>query len=228
MPCAAAAQEQRSTPSARMERPKLTFLKQRVIEAIVLSGREEQSFLAGHAAEQASVGMTSGELLDPFLVLLPENRAGRVEQFTTRAQHLPQRVEQPRLLLGKACHIRRPPQPSDVRVPSDHARRRARRVDQHPIEGLAVPPRCEFAGVGAERSGAQPEAAEVFVHPFEPLRVEVEGDKLHVGKLENVRGLASWRCTGVQHTLARRQIEQGCGELCTCILYGYPTLAEAG
>ena len=70
----------------------------------------------------------------------PQRRAARVDQPPARRKQRPGRAQQLQLLGRKRCDVVRPAQQLDVRMPPDDARRRARHVEQDPVERSPVPP----------------------------------------------------------------------------------------
>ena len=93
--------------------------------------------------------------LDHLVVLLREHRAGDIQQFTTRAEHLPKRVEDRRLARGEGRDVLRAAQPlhvgmapRDARKPSTARRRGCGRTARRPTSRRAACSRLarRFAG----------------------------------------------------------------------------------
>src|SRR5579859_2977304 len=97
------------------------LLKEGLVKTIVLVVREQQPVASRHAPQNARVGMTRRETNYRFVILFVENGTGRVKQFTTTRDDLPQSFQQALLLRGKSSDVRGSPEPFDVRVPSHHA-----------------------------------------------------------------------------------------------------------
>ncbi|MNV36414.1 hypothetical protein D3C71_1278890 [compost metagenome] len=117
----------------------------------------------------------------------------------------------------------------DVRVTANHAGGRAWRVQQDALERFAIPPRLGVATVGGNQFGAQFQAFEVLPHSHQTLGFEVH--RHHAGQsrlgFEDMASLAARRTAGVEHSLARRQIEQIGGQLRGFVLHADPAFGEA-
>ncbi|MNK91530.1 hypothetical protein D3C87_1116290 [compost metagenome] len=96
------------------------------------------------------------------------------------------------------------------------------------MERFAIPPRLGVAAVGGDQFSAELEAFEVFANPHQTLGFQVH--RHHAGQLrlgfEDVASLAARRAAGVEHALARRQIEQIGGQLRRFVLHADPAFGE--
>ncbi len=174
------------------------------------------------------IGMAGEEgpgLLHP---LLREHRAGDVQQFAAGPQQRPKRVEQRGLRGRERGNVGGATQPADVGVAAGDARGAAGRVEQNAVEGLSVPPGGWMGGVGGEGVRLQAEAVQGVFHPTQTLSVFVEGEQVAIAAFEQMHGLAARRGAGVEHALARLDVEQGGGVLRGGVLHAHPAALEAG
>src|SRR6185503_2349666 len=209
-------------------RNKSILVEEGIIETIVLVVREQQAVLSRHSPQNARVWVTRREIADRFVILFSENRTGHVKQFTTTRDDLPQCLQQPSLLPGKSGDVRRPPEPFDVRVPSHHTGPGTRRVQQHAVEGFAVPPGIKLGGVARLQTGTQPQAFKIPAHPLQTHGIRVERGQGDVCEFQNVSCFASGRRTGVEYPHVLPDVQEGRGELRTGVLNGNLSFAKPG
>src|SRR5690606_32668600 len=86
------------------------------------------------------VGCRIEQTLDLRIILASNQRARHVDEPASGTKQRPQRIHQPALQLRGALDVRRGSPQLDIRMPPDHAERAARRIEQDPVERLAVPP----------------------------------------------------------------------------------------
>src|SRR6185369_9614944 len=92
------------------------------------------------------------------------------------------------------------------------------------------PPRFGHAGVAGDDLDVEAvklEAKKVFAYACKAFFVAVERDELHLGKLQQMRGLAPWRRASVEHPLARQRLQQRRRKLRTQILDRERTTIES-
>ena len=156
-------------------------------------------------------------------------RAARVDQPPARRKQRPGRAQQLQLLGRKRCDIFRPPQQLDVRMPPDDARRRARHVEQNPLEGSPVPPAGGLARVAGHQRRRQSQSAQVVGDSRQALGRNI--DRHELGKfrlqLQQVAGLAARRCTGIQNAVAGPRRDQSRAELRGGVLDRHLAIGES-
>ena len=112
---------------------------------------------------------------------------------------------------------------------ADHAGGRTGCVEQDALERLAIPPALGGTGVVGDQCGVELQALEVFPNAHQSLGFQIQRNQPGQLRLafEQVTGLATRCATGVQHALARRQVEQRGGQLCGFILHADPPFGKA-
>ena len=158
----------------------------------------------------AKVGVLGQEGSDLVFVLGRGDRARRVDEHPVGSDGARSRRQDRRLLAhhpSDACGRCPPPQ---VRARLQRSQPRARRVDQHAIERLAVA-RARLSGIGDPHADAgRPHAGAGPLQPSRATRMALHGDDLprapHEGR--EVGGLATRRRAQVQHPLSRRRVHR--------------------
>lgn len=216
---------------ASQRRPKgLAFSEEGVIEAVVvIVGNELPSprRIRGRACP-LGVGIRGEKCFHGRIVFFPENRAGCVEQFTTRFKDLPQIRQKRHLLLRKAQQVRWATVPADIRVPPGDAGSGAGGVQKHRLVRLAVPPIRRLAGVAGDQLGIQAQAVEILADPVKTALVDIEGSDIGIGQLEQVGRLAARSGASIQYSFAVPRPEQYRGVLCSGVLNADSSLRESG
>src|SRR6266853_312467 len=100
-----------------------------------------------------------------------------------------------------------------------HARSRARRIQKNAIKGLPLPEILRLAAIADHDSRRELQSAEIFGDTLRPLAVRVDCEKLALGKLKQVSGLATWRCAGIQHAHSVANIQKRAGPLGARVLH---------
>ena len=130
----------------------------------------------------------------------------------------PYRVEQTLLLPGERRDVAFASQPFAVRMPAHDTGRRARRIDENPIEASAIPPASCIRRIGDNDARAQVEPREILRDALEPRGIDIERHEIERGELGQVRGLAAGRGAHVEHAHAIFDAQQRRGELRAGIL----------
>ena len=156
---------------------------------------------------------------DSLCVFLREHRARRIQQFTTRRQLLPQRIQHSALGRCQSRDIAFAAQPFDVGVALDHAGGGAGRIEQNALEQPAVRPRRRDGAIGADDTRAKAEARQVVVDARHARRVAIQCRERAIGKFQNMPGLAARSGAGVEHPHPRLNVKQRSGELRTGVLH---------
>src|SRR5687767_15333178 len=139
------------TASAASQPRPLGLLQKRIEEAVMPFVRKQLARrwlffdVDGGKSHAGRVRVTLQELRYLLAIFLVKHGTGRVQQFTTMGQRLPQRAQQAFLLARELRDVALAPQPLDVRVPARDARGAARHVGEDAVERRAVPPRRRHA-----------------------------------------------------------------------------------
>ena len=138
--------------------------------------------------------------LDARRALLGLQRAYRVDQPATLAEHGGGSPQQPVLRLRQRAHVARPLEVRHVGVAADRSGGAARRVQQHGVERLGGRP---LGGVGLHQFGLQMPMPQVLLQPRQPRRVTLDCDDgcASRGKL---RRLPAGRGTEIGYVFAGR------------------------
>ncbi len=107
-----------------------------------------------------------------------QRRAARVDQPPARRKQRPRRAQQLQLPGRERRDVFRPAQQLDVRMPPDHAGRRARHVEQDPLEGPAVPPAGGLARVAGHQRRRQSQSVQVVGDSRQALGRDIDRDQL--------------------------------------------------
>ena len=168
----------------------------------------------------------SGKLL---LVLVLENRTRRIQQHSAGPDRLPQAVQQTTLQGQQRGQVFRAAMQQHIRLPPHDAGRRARRVQQHRIEGFTVPPRLWIGRIGGAQFRFHADAHQSFAYTVETARIDIQRDQTQ-GRIafQQMRGLAARCGAGVQYARARRQPQRIGHLLRGSVLHRGIALGEAG
>ncbi len=149
----------------------------------------------------AGVGRARQEGVDLALVLVLEDRAGRIQQRAARPQQGPRRIQQACLQRAQRVDVLRPPVQQHVGLATDDAGRRTRRVQQDRVERLAVPPDRRLARIGGAQLRPHADPRERFAHPLQPPCVDIHRQQAQRAiAFEQVRRLAAGGGAGIEHT----------------------------
>lgn len=208
-----------------------------VVEPIVPVGLRQQLAAmrlryaeAGRQIQLAGARGAGKEIGDYLAVFLWHHRAGGIQQHAANVERGPERIEHLALqagqrgdVFGLACQL-------DVRMPTNHAGRRTGRVEQNALERLAVPPGRRIARVGGHQLGLETQTLQVFGDPRQASGLEVQRGECGQARFafEQVAGLAARRAAGIEHALARSEVEQSCGQLRRFVLHADAAFGEAG
>src|SRR5688572_25262373 len=110
------------------------LLEQREKESVVLGAGQPLCGSAVGKGCAAHPRRARGEGIDHRAVLLREHRTGDIQQFTTRGEHTPKRVEDARLALGECGCVAGTAQPFDVRMTPRDTSGGARHIRENAIE----------------------------------------------------------------------------------------------
>src|SRR5215212_4540900 len=208
--CNAAENNDSATTAARSQRRpnRSVFLQQGVEKAIMPGVRENlpldvPDLCDSRKLEKPRIRMRVKECRQLQLCFLREDRAGRVEQFTTSRQRAPQSAEQNVLLSSEVGSVCGPSQPFDVWMAAHDTRGRARCIEQDTIEWYAVPPGIEDARVRMQQlDRRQLQPCERLRYQWQTLSIAIDRGQLDVAILSDVCGFAARSRTRVEHALA--------------------------
>ena len=140
-----------------------------------------------------------------------QRRAARVDQPPARRKQRPGRAQQLQLPGRERRDVFRPPQQLDVRMPPDHAGRRARHVEQDPLEGSRRPTsrraRPHRRPPASPTSPSRRRLSATRVRRSEETSTATSSRKFRL-QLQQVAGLAARRRAGIEHALAGPRRDQ--------------------
>ena len=203
-------------------------------QQLIAVSRQRQRPPAGHAAAAphftSQAPIFTQKAPDYIIGFVRQYRANAVQQPTAGFQQRPEGVEQPPLQTRKGSDVLIAAQMLDVRMAPNDAGRRTGCVEQNAIESHAVEPLRGPQGVAAANGGAQAEPRKVLLKPRQPIAIAVQRHQLAKlrAQLQQLRGLAAGRRTGIQDPHSGTNAEQRRGQLRSGVLNRDQTLAETG
>ena len=177
----------------------------------------------------ARAGCASQERLDYFGVFHRQRRAGGVQQDAADFQRRPKRVEQFALERGERGNVVSLTRELDIRVATDHARRRTRRIEQDALERFTVPPLACVTGIGSDQLGVQAQAIKVFPDAGQAFGLQIHRDHTCEQWLyfQQMAGFAARGAARVEYALAGDQLQQVGSQLRGFVLHADPAFGEA-
>src|SRR5690606_33486053 len=97
---------------------------------------------------------------------------------------------------------------------------RAWHVGEDPVERAPVPPVLEAGAIAGAHARDEPQARERVLDALAAARLSIQGEKVDIGELEDVRRLSARRRACVEDSLAVAKIHQGGSALRAEILHG--------
>src|SRR5688572_8502666 len=125
--------------------------------------------------------------LDHGVVLLGKHRTRGIQQFTTRRQEPPKRIEDACLPRHTCCDVGLATQPFDIRMTARDAGSGAGHISENSVVRHPVPPRPGFAAIRGVHLGSKPEPAQVVRQYRAARRIEIERGERYVGEFEYMR-----------------------------------------
>src|SRR5438034_9000508 len=100
-----------------------------------------------------------------------------------------------------------------------HTGSRARRIQENAVERPSPPENLRPATIADHDFRRELQPGEIFGDTLRPHAVRVHCEKLALGKLEQVSGLATWRRAGIEHSHSVANIQKGTGLLSARVLH---------
>src|SRR5437773_10171485 len=100
-----------------------------------------------------------------------------------------------------------------------HTGSRARRIQENAVERPSPPENLRPATIADHDFRRELQPGEIFGDTLRPHAVRVHCEKLALGKLKQVSGLATWRRAGIQHSHSVANIQKRAGPLSARVLH---------
>src|SRR5207247_10325319 len=94
-----------------------------------------------------------------------------------------------------------------------HTRSRARRIQENAVERPSPQENLRPATIADHDFRRELQSGEIFGDTLRPHAVRVHCEKLALGKLTQVSGLATWRRARIEHSHSAANIPKGTGPL---------------
>ena len=198
-------------------------LRAQVAARIDDSGREPRC--RQPCVQRDEVGGRGKERVHDAFILFRFARAGRVHQPPARSHAIGRVPEHRQLGRGEGRQIPLVTAPANVGIAAQRAEAGARRIDQHAVEGRGEGQRLQQIGLNDARVGGATRShgsAEQVDAPLPDVARDEQTTSVH--QRRERRGLAAWRCAGVEHRLDRTVTGEERHELRCFVLDDKPPL----
>ena len=116
----------------------------------------------------------------------------------------------------------------DIRMTTDHTSGRAGRVEQNGVEQFTIPPGIWRGHIGTHNLGAELQAGEVFMHPWQAVLFNIQRYDTGVCTFQQMAGFTTGSSAGIENAFAVLRCQQHGGQLCGFVLHAEITIGKTG